>query len=209
MENIVGRSLAIIGAGGHGSVVADAAALSGMWDSIVFFDDTAITGSKVACWEIMGSVGDLFHDLQSLSACIVAIGDNELRLEMTTQLQQQGGKLVNVIHPAAVISPHSHLESGSAILAGAVVNIGARLGQACIVNNAATVNHDCVISSGVHVGPNAALGGDVTVGQSTWIGIGATVKHGINIGSNVVVGGGAAVVSDIESNRTVIGVPAK
>jgi len=49
----------------------------------------------------------------------------------------------------------------------------------------------------------------VSIGRESWIGIGANVKHRVNIGRNVVVGCGAAVVSHIDSNCTVVGIPAK
>ena len=35
----MGNSLAVLGAGGHGKVVADIARASGEWEDIVFFDD--------------------------------------------------------------------------------------------------------------------------------------------------------------------------
>jgi len=202
-------TLVIVGAGGHGSVVAETAELMGHWKSIVFFDDHKPTGTIVHKWKITGTITDLMHQSAHYTDCVVAIGRNTLRLSISEKLLEQNLNLVSIVHPAAIVSPNCSIEQGCAILAGAVVTIGSHIGMSSIVNNAATVNHDCVIGAGVHVGPNVGLGGNVTIGKESWIGIGANVKHRINIGSNVIVGCGAAVVNDIDDACTVVGIPAK
>jgi len=202
-------TLVIFGAGGYGSVVAEAAELMGRWKSIVFFDDHKSTGTTVHNWKVIGTLTDLLSQSTLYSDCVVAIGKNSLRLLISNHLLEQKLNLVSIIHPAAMVSPNCTIDRGCVILAGAVVNIGSHIGMASIVNNAATVNHDCEVSPGVHVGPNVGLGGNVCVGEESWIGIGASVKHRITIGANVVVGCGAAVVSHIEDDCTVVGVPAK
>jgi len=201
--------LVIIGAGGHGSVVAETAELMGRWKSIVFFDDHKPAGTMVHKWKVMGSVPDLLSNSSQYTDCVVAIGKNSLRLSIANRLLAHDLRLVRIIHPAATISPNCTIEQGCAVLAGAVVNIGSRIGAASIVNNGATVNHDCEISPGVHIGPNVGLGGNVSIGKESWIGIGANVKHRIDIGKNVIVGCGAAVVHHIDSGCTVVGIPAK
>ena len=202
-------TLVIVGAGGHGSVVAETAELMGRWQSIVFFDDHKPTGSIVHKWKVIGTLQDLFDQSDKYADCVVAIGKNALRLSISLRLQKQNLNLVTVVHPAAVISAHCQIEPGCAVLAGAVINIGSHIGMATIVNNAATVNHDCYISPGVHIGPNVGLGGNVSIGQESWIGIGANVIHRITIGRNVVVGCGAAVISHIADDHKVVGIPAK
>ena len=93
--------------------------------------------------------------------------------------------------------------------AGVVVNPGATIGDGVILNTGCSIDHDCVLDECVHVSPGARLAGTVSVGQLSWIGIGASVKQSIHIGCNVRVGAGAAVVSDIGDDTTVVGVPAK
>jgi len=202
-------TLVIVGAGGHGSVLAETAEMMERWKSIVFFDDHKPTGTIVHKWKIVGTLSDLLNQSSQYNDCIVAIGENALRLSISYQLQEKNLALVSIVHPSAIVSPNCTIDRGCAVLVGAVINIGSRIGMASIVNNAATVNHDCEISPGVHVGPNVGLGGNVSIGTGTWIGIGANVKHRINIGSNVVVGCGAVVVSNIEDGCTVVGIPAK
>ena len=79
----------------------------------------------------------------------------------------------------------------------------------CVPTEDSGNEYDCVLADGVHVSPGANLAGAVSVGVCSWVGIGASVKQCLLIGSNVVVGAGAAVVSDVADNLTVVGVPAK
>lgn len=203
------ETLVIVGAGGHGSVVAETAELMGRWKSIVFFDDHKPKGSNFHNWQVIGSLADLIIHSDQFSDCVVAVGKNSLRHSICHRLLEKNLQLVSIVHPTAIVSPNCTIGDGCAILAGAVVNIGSRIGMASIVNNAATVNHDCEISPGVHIGPNVGIGGNVSIGKESWIGIGANVIHRIRIGRNVIVGSGAAVVDHIEDSCTVVGVPAK
>jgi sugar O-acyltransferase (sialic acid O-acetyltransferase NeuD family) len=202
------KRLAILGAGGHGKVVADAALLAG-WQSIIFFDDAWPEVSAIGPWTVEGSTSELLRDSAKFHGAVVAIGDNTVRLAKQHELLDAGIVLVTVVHPTAVVSPFAEVGEGSVIFAGAVLNPFARVGGACILNTGASVDHDCELADGVHVGPGAHLGGGVRVGKGTSIGIGAAVRRGIAIGAAVVVGAGAAVVHDISDGLTVVGVPAR
>lgn len=201
------KPLAILGASGHGKVVADAAMAAG-WREIVFFDDLTPSGELLG-WPIAGDTKDLTDAPHAFGAAVVAIGDNRTRLDKHHVLAGAGLMLATIAHPAAVVSGYATVGAGTVIFACAVVNASARLGLSCILNTAASVDHDCDIGDGVHVSPGARLGGGVTVGEGSWIGIGASVRHGVRIGANVRVGGGAMVITHVESGETIAGVPAR
>ena len=197
----MGRLL-VLGAGGHGRVVADSAGRMGGWGCIAFLDDGGGKG-------VIGRCDDLAQLMQEGDACVVAIGDNARRMEMLTKVEDLGVPVATVVDPSAAVSDGAVLGSGTVVLPRAAVNTGATLGSGCIVNTGATVDHDCVLRDCVHVSPGAHLGGDVTVGEGTWIGLGASIRHGIRIGDRAMIGAGAAVVSDVASDATVVGVPAR
>ncbi|MEI6755317.1 MAG: acetyltransferase [Paludibacter sp.] len=201
------KSLAILGAGGHGKVIADTALLSG-WDNVVFFDDAWPNFRFLGPWEVRGHTCKILEHSEEFDGVIVAIGNNLIRLQKQIQLQQVKINIVKIIHPSATVSTFSEIGEGSVVFAGVVVNAFAKIAKGCIINTSATIDHDCVLAEGVHVSPGAHLGGNVRVGKLSWIGIGASVIQGIHIGDNVIVGAGAAVIDDILSNITVAGVPA-
>lgn len=203
-----GRRLALLGAGGHGRVVADAALESG-WKSVAFFDSGFPAMQSAGPWPVEGDQNDLFMQLADFDGVLVAIGNNRVRLQFHRRLTRAGAKMVSVVHSRAVVSAHSRIGAGCIIVAGAVINIGTSLGDAVIVNTGAGVDHDCSIGDGVHISPGAHLGGAVAVGECGWIGIGASVRHQISIGANTVVGAGAVVVSNLAADLIAYGCPAK
>ena len=202
------RRLAILGASGHGVVVADAALATG-WDEVTFFDARWPGLSSLGPWTVAGDDARLLGMLAEYEGVVVAVGANRARLSLHRSVAAAGGTLATIVHPSAVVSRFARVGAGSVLCAGAVLGPFAQLGEATIVNTAATVDHDCILADAVHVSPGAHLGGTVRVGEASWIGIGAAVRHGIVIGADVVVGAGAAVVADIADRLTVVGVPAR
>lgn len=202
------KQLAILGASGHGKVVADAALRLG-WADVVFYDDRWPQRRLLGPWLVVGTTQELLEAHADIEAAIVAIGDNRVRLAKYLELSATGIRMLHLVHPSAVVSTFAEVGAGSIVVAGGVVNAFAVIGAACIVNTGATVDHDCVLADGVHVSPGAHLGGDVRVGEASWIGIGASIRNGISIGANVIIGAGASVVDDVPDSVTVVGVPAR
>jgi sugar O-acyltransferase (sialic acid O-acetyltransferase NeuD family) len=202
------NKLAILGAGGHGRVVADAATAAG-WENIFFFDNLWPIKKNNAHWPVIGNTQDCVDNSYLYDGIVVAIGDCIFRNIEYQKLKSSGARLINIVHPTAIISPFSSLGVGNVILARAVINIGVVIGDNCIVNTAATVDHDCHLSDSIHVAPGANVSGNVHIGTCSWIGVGASVRQDILIGENVMIGAGAVVVKNVPDNITVVGNPAK
>lgn len=202
------KRLAILGASGHGKVVADAAECCG-WDSVVFFDDAWPERARNGVWRVAGRSADLLESLGDFDGVVVAIGNNAIRQAKMDLLRKAGGVLPTIIHPSAVVSRYAALGEGSVVFAGAVVNVDAKVGCGAILNTGCSIDHDCVLGDAVHVSPGARLAGGVCVGDLSWVGIGASVRQLVRIGARAMVGAGAAVVSDLPDDVTAMGVPAR
>lgn len=202
------RRLAVLGASGHGKVVADAAECCG-WAEVVFFDDAWPERTANGAWKVIGGTDELLARLGDFDGVVVGIGNNAVRLAKLKLLLGAGGAVVSVIHPAAVVSRYARIGLGSVVFAGAVVNVGAMIGAGAILNTGCSIDHDCELGEAVHVSPGARLAGGVTVGGLSWIGVGASVRQAIRIGAGVTVGAGAAVVANVPDAVTVTGVPAR
>lgn len=202
------KTLAILGAGGHGKVVGDLAYCRG-WQQIIFFDEAWPQLKTVGPWKVVGDEEAFFAQGFAYDEAILAIGDNKKRFAALRRLKQQELPLATLIHPSAIVSAFAKIEPGTVVCAGAVINMDASIGQGCIINTAASVDHDCILEDCVHISPGAHLAGGVQVGARSWIGIAASVRQKTCIGCEVTVGVGAVVVKDVNDGETVIGVPAK
>lgn len=196
------NKLIIIGASGHGKVVADVAVHCG-YDQIEFLDDDE-TLTKCGSWPVVGKCDKA---LELKDDIFVAIGNADTRKKYVEQFSDK--QLVTLIHPDAVIADGAHLGAGTVVMAGAIINPDAAIGKGCIINTSSSVDHDCVVKDYVHISVGAHLSGTVHVGEGTWIGAGATVSNNINICGNCVIGAGAVVIKDITESGTYVGVPAK
>lgn len=201
------KKLAIVGAGGHGKVIADIAQASG-WKTIVFFDDLS-TETNNGAWPILGNFNTLMATLAEYDGVIVAIGNAEARWLKQSALTNAGAKMITLIHPFSSVSKYAILGSGTVVMPGAVINVGTKVGEACIINTGATVDHDCEIGHASHICPGVNLAGSVNVGSFSWIGIGSSVCQGIRIGSRVLLGAGTVVIWDVENDSKMVGNPAR
>ena len=197
------NKLVIIGAGGHGKVVADIAEKNGYTD-IVFLDDNGSL-NECAGFPVVGST-TLLPTFQDDCDFIVAIGNAEARQRIQDSI---AGYVATLVHPHASISRRVTIGEGSVVMAGAVINSDVVLGKGCIVNTSASVDHDCHIEDYTHVSVGAHIAGNVTVGTRSWVGIGATINNNIFVCNDCMIGAGAAVVHDITETGTYIGVPAR
>jgi UDP-N-acetylbacillosamine N-acetyltransferase len=202
------KKLIIVGAGGHGRVVADCAQQQGKYSKILFLDDCFLERKESGEWPVIGLVKD-FPQYIDDADFIVAFGNNRLRKTILTQLKKAKATIVSLIHPTAVVSPHTFIGKGVVVFANAVINIGANIADGCIINTAATVDHDCELHQCVHVSPGANIAGGVHIAQLSWIGIGSTIVEYITLSDNTQVGAGAVVTQSTQANSLYLGVPAK
>lgn len=194
--------LSIIGASGHGKVVAEIARLVGYTDIVFYDDNPALT--ECGGWPVVGASNQCDPGQE---AVFVAIGNASVRKRLMERFCD--ANLPILIHPSAIVAAGVTIGRGSVLMPGAVINPGSSLGEGVIVNTCASVDHDCIIGDYVHVAVGAHLCGSIRVDDRTWIGAGAIVSNGISICEDCMIGAGAIVIRDIAQPGTYIGVPAK
>ena len=189
------KKIVIIGASGHGKVIADIARLNG-YEEILFLDDDT---SKKSCgrYPVVGTSKDI-RQYKDDHDFIIAIGNNRIREKISDMLERENIKQTPLIHPSAVIDETAIIKEGTVIMANAVVNAEVQIGRSCIINTASSIDHECILEDYVHVSPGVHVAGTVTIGKSTWIGIGATVINNLSICANCMIGAGSTVIKDIK-----------
>ncbi|MCU0888459.1 MAG: hypothetical protein MUC64_10695 [Rubritepida sp.] len=144
----------ILGAGGHGLAVCDAALAAGF--RVRGFLDARAPLPAVLGRPVLGD--EAAWDGAPL---LIAIGDNRARLAAGARL---GAPLPVLVHPAAIVSPSATLAEGAVVMPRAVLGALARVGRLALVNTGAIVEHGVVLGEGAHVAPGAVLCGGVLVG---------------------------------------------
>lgn len=201
------RKLAIIGAGGHGRVVADCAMSSSDYQEIIFIDDCYPERTQNLHWPIENNLSALDKYVNNYDF-IIALGNNEVRQKIMLKLENLQAKIITLVHHTAVVSPYCTIGRGGVVFANAVVNIGCTLGDGVIINTSASIDHDCTVGDFTHISPGVHVAGGVKIGKYSWLGIGCSIVEYIEIATNTTVGAGAVVHKNTSANQLYVGVPA-
>ncbi len=199
--------LLIIGASGHGKVTADIALKMKKWKSIAFLDDNASLKTSMGL-EILGNSNEVKRYIDEYQI-FVGIGNNVTRQKIHLMLEEIGATIPTLIHPNSLIGEQVEIGTGTAVMAGAVINCCTQIGKGCIINTGSTIDHDNRIKDFVHISPGAHLAGTVKVGQGSWLGIGSVVSNNINITAHCIVGAAGVVIRDITEPGTYVGIPVR
>ncbi|HVF10863.1 MAG TPA: acetyltransferase [Abditibacteriaceae bacterium] len=197
----------ILGAGGHGKVVADILLLCGA--NIIGFldDDPQITGSTCLGLPVLGTINE--YAQYAPEGLVLGIGSNQVRQAVVKRLGAEADHLwLNAVHPGATVAASAVLGKSVVIAAHAVVNPDSIVGDHVIINTASSIDHDCRISDFAHIAPGSHLAGGVVVEEGAFLGIGTAVRPGVSIGQWATVGAGSLVLRDVPASVTVYGVPA-
>lgn len=193
----------IIGASGHGKVIADIIYQSG--DQVMGFFDDDPTKKEIHQIPVLGKIEDI-QKYKDDFYFIIGIGDNQIRKKIAEN--NPALNYYTAIHPTAIIGEGVRIGNGTAVMAGTVINADAEIGEHCIINTSAVIEHECVIGDYTHISPQACLCGNVHVGEECHVGAGSTVINNINIIEDTIIGAGSVVIKNITKEGTYIGIPA-
>ena len=202
---------AIYCAGELGRVVLDILERSGENTDTVFLDDNrSLWGDSVRDTAVLGGERHLAElDTQQTEFIVAFADDQEVRITLTEQVRNAGFNLFSAVDPESTVAQSATVGDGVIINAQAYVGPGVTIEDLVVVDSTVNISHDVYLSEGATIGPNATIAGGVTVGRDAFVGAGATVMDDRTIGESAVVGAGAVVTSNVDSEATVIGVPAE
>ena len=93
--------LLIIGASGHGKVVADVALKMNKWPTIAFLDDNEDLKESMGM-QVIGKSADVNKYIDDTDI-FVAIGNNATREKIMNGLELSGASIPALVHPNAVL----------------------------------------------------------------------------------------------------------
>jgi sugar O-acyltransferase (sialic acid O-acetyltransferase NeuD family) len=185
--------LLVLGAGGHGRSIAEAAELTGVFQVVGFLDDSLPVGELVLGYPILGLVASLATNHLVCDQAIVAIGNNSIREALMQRLAEVGIEVATLIHPRASVSPRAVVGKGSTVMASAVVGTEAHLGVGAIVNCGAVVDHHARVEDFGHLGVNACMAGGSVLGRRAWMQAGSSLGYGVVVSAGYILQPGAAL----------------
>ncbi|HOO22202.1 MAG TPA: acetyltransferase [Clostridia bacterium] len=147
------KTLAIIGGGQHGVVVAEIAEATG-YTVKGFLDDTIPAGTEISGYKVLGKT-ELCRNLEQGTEFVIAVGNNATRKAIAENYSDL--HWATLIHPSAVVSRRSTIGEGTVICANAVVNTLTKVGRHCIINTLAAVEHGCEIGDYCHIAPGTIV----------------------------------------------------
>jgi UDP-N-acetylbacillosamine N-acetyltransferase len=202
MNRPAGKSIYVLGFGGHARSVADVALAIGVKE-LLFIDANARPNEEFAGFPV---VRTLPPNLDSSWSLFPAMGDNLSRKAVWDDPLLPIATLVSL---TATIGTLAEIGEGTLVAHHAHVGPAARVGRGVIINTGAIVEHECEVKEFSHVSVNSVVAGRCCIGSNVFIGAGATVIDGIRVCDDVVIGAGATVVDHIIASGTYVGTPAR
>lgn len=205
--------LIIVGASGHAKVIIDVFEQMGNYQILGLFDDRFSKGEKVLGYELLGNTESISNFLSKHEGVkvFIAIGDNWTRSKVKHRLEQDVPEIswANAIHPGSHTGKATVLGKGIAVLAGAVINSQAKIGDFAIMGSNCNLDHDSHLGVFASLAPGSTVGGNVQIGKYAAIGLGANIINGLSIGDHTVIGAGATVLQNFGDYLIAYGSPAK
>jgi len=202
----------ILGAGGHARVLINMLRLARHEIKGILTLDSSLWGKSIEGIPVLGGDEILDHNPKHAIKLVNGIGsipDPARRIRIFEHFKNEGFAFSTIVHPSAVLADDAIVSEGAQIMAGAVVQVGCRIGMNAIVNTGALVDHDCCLGDHVHLAPGVVLSGKVNIGCGTYVGTAAAFIEGICVGESAYVASGSVVVSNIPAGVRVMGVPAR
>lgn len=165
------KQILVYGSRDFGLVVRDLAGQCG-YRFAGFIDDIDRGPEILGTWQEVARG----HD-PALHSVAMAIGYGHLRERraLCERVRAQGYETPALIHPRAYVRDAGAVGAGTFIMAGGVVDFGARVGPFAVLWPGATINHHADIGANTFISPNATICGYSVVGEDCFIGAGATI----------------------------------
>lgn len=197
----------LLGYSGHGIVVSEAAALSGI--KILGYTSLKKVNTNPYNFDFLGDENEPNFNWGNCKSYILGVGSNAIREKIALCVKKAGANCLTIVHPSSSLAGTISIDEGTFVARNVAINSLVQIGQNAILNTSCTIDHECIIGNNVHIAPGAVLAGNVIVHDGAFIGANAVVKQGVTIGRNATVGAGSVVLRNVEENQVVVGNPAR
>jgi sugar O-acyltransferase (sialic acid O-acetyltransferase NeuD family) len=176
----------------------------------VLDDDRSTWGGELDGEPIVGglALAQEYDDHQIL----VCVGNGRARRAIVRRLDELGVdpvRYLTFVDPTVVVPDNCSVGPGSILLAGTVLTASVEIGRHVVAMPNVTLTHDDRVADFATLCAGVSLGGGVHVGEAAYVGMNASVRQGLALGGDSTLGMGAALLHDLPSGETWVGVPAQ
>lgn len=205
--------LIIVGASGFGrevlQMVRDINAIHESYNVLGFIDDNLNALDNFECGgvKVLGKISDWKPIADERYA--LAIAAPKIKEKVVTKLLSQGCEFETIFHPSSVVKDFTSIGEGVIFFARVGVSVNVEIGNFVFLNSDVGVGHDAKIGDFCTVMPKCNISGATVLGRCVNVGAMAATLPGVKAGDYSTIGMNSAVIRNVESGATVMGVPAK
>lgn len=203
------RNLVIIGAGGLGREICDWVLSAELPYHVKGFLDESVKDLSSFGIDLPVLGRPLNYRPQENEVFICAIGHSHTRMKIMRELQEKNMGFISLVHPSAHVSKKAEIGAGCIIYPGCFISAHTKIGKGVLINFNSSIGHDAVIGEGCTINAHCDVTGAVQLGEGVLVGSHVTIIPKIRVGDYAILGAGSAVMRNVQSGVTVLGVPAK
>ena len=192
------REYAIIGAGGFANEVK---AHMGDMSIKCFVEDGYYKQNEENIFPLSSFEADKYQ-------VVIAIGDSSVRCRIAKSLPADT-MYFTFVHPSVQILGSVQIGEGTIICANTILTTNIKIGKHAHLNLSTTIGHDCVIGDFFTTAPSVAISGHCKIGDRVYFGTNSCIREKVFVCDDVTIGMMSAVVKDIRSSGTYVGIPSK
>ena len=149
------------------------------------------------------------YKIEKNDVFICAIGDGFGREVVTKQIEDRGGKFINIINRTSIIQ--GEIEIGKGVFFGpyTVVGSDAKIGNHVMLNTHSSIGHDAIVGDYTCAMSYVDVTGWCVIGKRVFLASGCRMTPKTKIGDDAYVGIGSVVLRRVKPNTKVFGNPAK
>lgn len=140
---------------------------------------------------------------------IGGLTDRTIRKVMFDKASSLGYKLINYIHPTAIIEGSMRMGRNNIIFPYCTLGFSGQFGDNNIVREKVYLGHDFIVGNHCFLGVGCSIGGETKIGDFSYIAMETAVKDHTAIAPNTFIGMGSLVLDDTIEGMKYYGRPAK
>jgi len=184
------------------------------YEIAAFIDDSLEKGSDFYGYPVIGRMSDLDEVEETVGpletlGLVSAIGEPNIRVKVLDRIAHRFKIFPNMVHPSAQVSGFADLGKGNVICQNAVVQPEASIGDFNVIKAGAAVGSYSRITEYCTMGTNSVTQCRATLLPGSSMGGGALIIEDVTLGQRSHVGPNSLLTRDLDSDTTVLGVPAR